>query len=257
MGINWVTFIAQIINLFILVWLLKKFLYRPILNAVDKRQAEIIDRVEKARQEQEMAEQEHKKLLKKQADFDVQKQKMYDETGKEIDAYKSRQMSEIALEMQKLREKMQRDLNRENESMQLQIRNLLAENFIALSKKIMSELSGSTPLEQTISLFEKKVSTLPKTEKQNINKFYKKQNVIIINTSDTLTDSEQKKLVKFLTKEFGFSSEPNIRFQKDETLILGIEMIVGDISLEWNLKGYLDEYHTNLNNTLSGLIVNE
>ena len=51
MGINWVVFFAQIVNLFVLVWLLKKFLYRPIINAVEKRQAEIICKVNKAKEE--------------------------------------------------------------------------------------------------------------------------------------------------------------------------------------------------------------
>ena len=109
MGINWVTFLAQIVNLFVLVWLLKKFLYRPILNAVDKRQSEILGRVDKARQEQKLAEEEHQKLLQKQADFDTQKQKLYDDTSKEGEAYKAKSFEQIESEKQKMREKMQRD----------------------------------------------------------------------------------------------------------------------------------------------------
>ena len=38
MGFDLVTFIAQIVNLFVLVWLLKRFLYRPILEVIEKRQ---------------------------------------------------------------------------------------------------------------------------------------------------------------------------------------------------------------------------
>lgn len=257
MGINWVTFFAQIVNLFILVWLLKKFLYRPILNAVDKRQAEIMDRVQKARQEQTLAEEEHRKLLQKQTDFDIQKQKLYDATTKEVEDYKARQMSEIETEKQKLRQKMQHDLIRENETVQLEIRNLLADNFIALSRKIMSELSASTPLNQTIDLFEKKVTLLPKSQKEKIKKFYLKQQNIRIISSDDLSEDMKEKLTNFLKAGLDFKVNLNILFEKDASLILGIEMIIGDISLEWNLKNYLDEYHTNLNKTLSTIITTE
>ena len=38
MGFDLVTFVAQIVNLFVLVWLLKRFLYRPILEVIEKRQ---------------------------------------------------------------------------------------------------------------------------------------------------------------------------------------------------------------------------
>lgn len=257
MGINWVTFFAQIVNLFVLVWLLKKFLYRPILNAVDKRQAEIIGRVDKARQEQALAEEEHNKLLQKQADFNAQKQKLYDDTTQEIEAYKNRQLVEIETEKQKLRAKMQHDLIRENETLQLEIRNLLADNFITLSRKILSELSASTPLHQIIDLFKKKVSALPKNQKEKIKKFYLKQSIIRIISSDDLSEDMKEKMREFLKSELDFKENLKIQFEKDSSLILGIEMVVGDVSLEWNLKNYLDEYHANLNKTLSTIITTE
>ena len=41
MSIDWITVIAQIANFLVLVWLLKRFLYRPILDGIDAREAEI------------------------------------------------------------------------------------------------------------------------------------------------------------------------------------------------------------------------
>ena len=38
MLINWFTVVAQAINFLILVWLLKRFLYKPILHAIDERE---------------------------------------------------------------------------------------------------------------------------------------------------------------------------------------------------------------------------
>ncbi|MFQ3186924.1 MAG: F-type H+-transporting ATPase subunit b, partial [Marinomonas primoryensis] len=43
MLIDWFTVIAQLINFLVLVWLLKRFLYRPILNAIDAREKRIAD----------------------------------------------------------------------------------------------------------------------------------------------------------------------------------------------------------------------
>lgn len=37
MKINWFTVIAQVINFLILVWLLRRFLYKPVLNAIAER----------------------------------------------------------------------------------------------------------------------------------------------------------------------------------------------------------------------------
>ena len=41
MRIDWFTVIAQVVNFLILMWLLKRFLYKPILNAIDAREQRI------------------------------------------------------------------------------------------------------------------------------------------------------------------------------------------------------------------------
>jgi len=58
MQINWFTVIAQIINFFILVWLLKRFLYKPILKAIDEREKKIASQLEDANAKEEKAEKE-------------------------------------------------------------------------------------------------------------------------------------------------------------------------------------------------------
>ena len=41
MEFDWTTFILEIINFLILVWILKRFLYRPVLGVVARRRAGI------------------------------------------------------------------------------------------------------------------------------------------------------------------------------------------------------------------------
>ncbi|MFT4792641.1 MAG: F-type H+-transporting ATPase subunit b [Paracoccaceae bacterium] len=45
MSVDWITVAAQIVNFLILIWLLKRFLYKPILNGIDAREADIAARV--------------------------------------------------------------------------------------------------------------------------------------------------------------------------------------------------------------------
>ena len=48
MHIDWLTVVAQIVNFLVLVYLLKRFLYGPILQAMDDRQAGIAARLQEA-----------------------------------------------------------------------------------------------------------------------------------------------------------------------------------------------------------------
>ena len=48
MSIDWFTVAAQIINFMVLVWLLQKYLYKPVLNAVRKREQKIAGQLSEA-----------------------------------------------------------------------------------------------------------------------------------------------------------------------------------------------------------------
>ena len=45
MLIDWFTVGAQAVNFLVLVWLLRRFLYRPILKAIDAREKRIADQL--------------------------------------------------------------------------------------------------------------------------------------------------------------------------------------------------------------------
>ncbi len=61
MTIDWWTLALQVVNFLVLAWLLQRFLYRPVLAAIDRRRAETVaahDRSEAAERRAEAAEAE-------------------------------------------------------------------------------------------------------------------------------------------------------------------------------------------------------
>ncbi len=56
MAIDWWTFGLQTVNFLVLVWLLQRFLYRPVLAAVDRRRAETLAARDKAAAAERRAE---------------------------------------------------------------------------------------------------------------------------------------------------------------------------------------------------------
>ena len=254
MGFSWVTFFAQIVNLFLLVWLLKKFLYRPILSAIEKRQAYIEDKVRKADEAVKAAQKQEAKLQKQAQVWEKEKQKRLDEVDFELETYRHKQMEQIDRQAADLRQKMQEALNRESASLQVEIRDMMAGNFLNLSQKVLKDISGLSPMEQAITLFQRKIEALNKTEIKALAGILKKKKQMIVSSSAMLTGKEQKNLSLFLKNRLG---ECPILFQVQPDLILGIEAVIGDTVLEWNLKSYLDSFEGNLNAALAGLVVKE
>ena len=90
MGIDLVTLIAQIINLVVLIWLMKKFLYQPVLKMVSERQALIDEQINQAHQARQQALLQEAQYTKKVAAFDAQRTQMLSEARKEVESFKEK-----------------------------------------------------------------------------------------------------------------------------------------------------------------------
>jgi F-type H+-transporting ATPase subunit b len=73
MLIDWFTVVAQIINFLILVWLLKRFLYKPILNAIDAREKKIAKELADADAKKAEALKEREEFQHKNEELDQQR----------------------------------------------------------------------------------------------------------------------------------------------------------------------------------------
>ena len=73
MLIDWFTVGAQALNFVVLVWLMKRFLYRPVLDAIAAREKRIADQIADAAAKETKAASERKTFEDKNAAFDKQR----------------------------------------------------------------------------------------------------------------------------------------------------------------------------------------
>jgi F-type H+-transporting ATPase subunit b len=73
MLIDWFTVGAQALNFLILVWLMKRFLYKPVLAAIDAREKRIAAELADAETKKTDAKKERDEFQKKNDEFDQQR----------------------------------------------------------------------------------------------------------------------------------------------------------------------------------------
>src|SRR5271156_4365009 len=95
MPIDWFTVVAQAINFLILVWLLKRFLYKPILHAIDERERGIAARLAEAEATQAEAQQERDEFQHKNEAIDQARAALLKKAEDEAEAERQR-LLEIA-----------------------------------------------------------------------------------------------------------------------------------------------------------------
>jgi len=73
MLIDWFTVGAQTLNFLILVWLMKRFLYKPIIDAIDAREKRIAAELADADAKRAEAQKERDEFQHKNEEFDRQR----------------------------------------------------------------------------------------------------------------------------------------------------------------------------------------
>ena len=94
MPIDWFTVIAQVINFLILVWLLKRFLYKPILHAIDEREKGIATQLAEAEAKKAEAQKERDDFQHKNEAFDQERAALLKKATDEAKAERQRLLDE-------------------------------------------------------------------------------------------------------------------------------------------------------------------
>ena len=110
MPIDWFTVAAQALNFGALVWLLKRFLYGPILQAVDAREKRIADELADAAAQQAQARQERETLAQKNASFEQQRKTLLDQAEVVIGKQRHGPIGSVELSFEALLELADADL---------------------------------------------------------------------------------------------------------------------------------------------------
>src|SRR5271166_1712941 len=121
MLINWFTVCAQVINFLILVWLLKHFLYKPILNALDAREKGIASQLAEAKAKTAEAQQERDAFQHKNEVFDQERAALMKQVTDKANAERQRLLDEVRKDADVLRARRQDALCQEQRALSTNI----------------------------------------------------------------------------------------------------------------------------------------
>ena len=139
LGIEWKLLLAQIVNFVILLFLLNKFLYKPLIKFINNRRQKIIEGLEKAKKGeeefkkiQELRERELAKIQKEAEVIIVKAKEIGDEKQQEI-------LKEAEIKTRKIIEEAKNRIEIEKEKMLKEVREDIANLVITATEKILEE----------------------------------------------------------------------------------------------------------------------
>jgi F-type H+-transporting ATPase subunit b len=247
--IDWFTVFAQIINFLVLVFLLKKFLYGPIIKAMDRREGKIALRMQEAEQKNLEAEQEVSSYRKKTEEINKLREDMIAQTREESEVLRRQLIKKTKEEVEDLKSRWHETILQEKESFLRNLQKLSGEHVYAIARQVLTDMADTELEDHIVDVFIGRIKELSDNNLKKIKESVRKSDKSIIISSSFEIKQNKRQLINHVLHT-SIAPDMNIQYAVSHDLICGIEIKVHDYIVGWNLEEYLKSLHEAFNNVL-------
>lgn len=239
MLIDWFTVGAQTLNFLVLVWLLKRFLYKPITDAIDAREQRIAAELADAAQKQATALKERDTFREKNSTFDQQRDAMLRTAKEEAAAQRQHLLDDARQEAQTLRTKRLDALARELRDMQSSLVQRSRQEVMAIAQKVLADLAGASLEERLVQVFIDRLRALDSAAQSELARaLHTDPCVVQVRSAFALSPTQREAISQALGTVF--SGPVSITFDVAPDLVGGIALTANGWKLAWNIADYLE-----------------
>lgn len=239
MLIDWFTVGAQALNFLVLVWLLKRFLYKPVMGAIAAREEGIRKELADADAKKEQAKKDGDDFRTKNEEFDreragllskatdeakVERQKLLDAARADADALSGKRRDALAAESADLSRELGRTARKE---------------VYSVARKALSELASASLEERMAAVFAQRLRALDGQAKDDFAKALKSTSEPALVRSAFDLDESGRDLVRKALNET-FSADVPVRFETSSDLLAGVEISTAGQKMAWSISEYLE-----------------
>jgi F-type H+-transporting ATPase subunit b len=235
---GWFTIAAQAFNFLILVWLLKRFLYKPILDAIDQREKGIAAQLASGVAKTAEAQKERDDLQHKNEAFDQERASLLTKASDEAKAQGQKLLDQAKTDSDALRAKRQADLETEQQHLNQDIRRWTQQQVFAVARKALTDLSGASLDARMGDVFVERIRALQGPAKEELATAFKTSNpTISVHSAFDLPAAQQGAITSAVTETF--APDAHVQFETAPELIGGIELSANGHKIAWSIADYL------------------
>jgi len=238
MLIDWFTVVAQALNFLILVWLMRRFLYKPILHALDAREKRIVAELADAAAKQMEAQKERDEFQHKNEEFARQRAALLNQAIEEVKAERQRLLDEARQTADALSAKRQETLRNDAHHLNQAISRRTQQEVFAIARKALTDLATTSLEERIGEVFIRRLQGMDGEAKSGLAAALKtSSNPARVRSAFDLPAEERAAIQQALNETF--SAEISVRFETAPDLISGIELTTNGHKLAWSIADYL------------------
>ncbi|MGD2084514.1 MAG: F0F1 ATP synthase subunit delta [Chromatiales bacterium] len=236
MQIDWITVSAQIVNFLVLVYLLKRFLYGPVVAAMDRREARIAGRLDEARQREEAAERAARDYRDRCEELEQQRRERLEAVRREADEERRRLIAEAREDAERRREQWRQELERERAEVLDRARRAIALSAAEVAERTLRDLAGQRIESRVVERFIERLRSMDSEEREALKSGGEERIRVLTALESSEEDAARiRQALDDLVPGHG-----EVAIEQDPDLICGIVLRLGDCKLDWSVHRYLE-----------------
>ena len=239
MLIDWFTVFAQIVNFLILVYLLKRFLYKPILNAIDEREKRIAAQLEDAAKQKSEAQEERLNYEHLNQDLNQKKETLLKDAQTSAESERQRMLDDARKEYANLRKTLKESLASDQANLGNELKQRTQREVFDIARKVLADLAGASLESQMANVFLQKLKALSKDEQTRLLTEFKSATVPVTVSSAFDLPPEQQAAIQQAARDL-LGAKTKVQFRTSPDEMCGIELVASGYKIAWTIAEYLD-----------------
>jgi F-type H+-transporting ATPase subunit b len=238
MLIDWFTVGAQALNFLVLMWLLKRFLYRPILIAIDAREARIAAALTDAELQKAEAKKSLDQCTRNDEQFTAQRTALLAKAVLDADLEGARMMDSVRREGAALELKQRQALASVAAERAGRLRDMTVDAVFETARRALADLASVDVEARVASAFAARLRAIPAPTKAAFGAALQAAHGgADVHSRFALADADKASLQNAVDETFAMSA--TLRFSTSPDSICGIELTSGGQRLAWSIDEYL------------------
>lgn len=243
MIIDWYTIIFQIINFLVLVFLLRYFLYGPIIRAMDDREQKIVEREEVAAKQKKEAEEESLDYRQKKEELKKQEEEIMEKAREKAEKEKRDLLKEARKEVDDTRRRWEDAFEREKETFISELRRRIGQQACSIARRCLEDLADAQLEELTWDLFLGKIKELPDAKRSDLQEALSSDDYKLVLRSAFDPPDQKLNELKERLQEILPDLKDGLKVieEIDKSLVCGLEISTGGYRVAWSIDSYMEE----------------
>jgi F-type H+-transporting ATPase subunit b len=251
MRIDWTVVLFQVLNFCIVVLILRRYLFRPVLGAMERRNKAIRDKLSGAEKLNKEAEAEKVALETARVVLEDSVGRVVEDAKRDAARKKDEMLDAFRADMLLRREAFEKQAAGERDALRKSMAAVAGKAIVRTVAGALSDLANAKVEDALLENFVARLENGKVEKLRELRELYAENRKVSVFSSFRIGDAMRKKIGRCLAALLGARKVEKLAFKVDSRILCGIEVICGSLSVSFGMDAYIESLSRNLDAALA------